>query len=538
MASSTIARASTLMAAGTTTSRVLGFVKAMVLATAIGVTASVGADSFAVGNMLPNSVYMVLIGGVLSAVLVPQIVQAMAGHDGGSGYVNKLVTIAMVFLLVITGLAMVLAPFLVRLYAMAWSPEQLALAVGFAYWCLPQIFFYGLFNILGEVLNAKKVFGPSSWAPVLNNLVAITGLVIYIVVFGADPNGNRGLDDWNPAQIALLAGSATLGVVIQAIILSIAWRKAGIRYRPDFVWRGVGFGTLGKIAGWSLATVIVMQLGGIVTTNVASTASGQGASVAALQYAWLIFMLPYSILAFSIGTAYFTRLAEHARNDKPEDMRADVSAALRVIGLVMTGSAAIIFVTAPFIALVLMDGAKPADIAALAVVIMMYILSLTPYGMLFVIQRTYFAFNDTRTPFFFTLLQIGLFVGGSLLVLAFSPVQLIAAMLALSFTIATIIQVTVGLIFLRRKIGGIEGKRVFVSHLKYAIAVIPTVVVGYVMLQLSATYFDTDELFLVIVESIIYAGILGSVYLGALWLLRSAEIAELLTQVKAKIRKQ
>ena len=226
MASSTIARASTLMAVGTTASRVLGFVKAMVLATAIGVTASVGADSFAVGNMLPNSVYMVLIGGVLSAVLVPQIVQAMTGHDGGSAYVNKLVTIAMVFLFAITALAMVLAPLLVRLYAMAWSPEQLALAVGFAYWALPQIFFYGLFNILGEVLNAKKVFGPSSWAPVLNNIVAITGLVIYIVIFGADPDGNRGVDDWNAGQIALLAGSATLGVAAQAVILSVAWRKA------------------------------------------------------------------------------------------------------------------------------------------------------------------------------------------------------------------------------------------------------------------------------------------------------------------------
>ena len=538
MASSTIARASTLMAVGTTASRVLGFVKAMVLATAIGVTASVGADSFAVGNMLPNSVYMVLIGGVLSAVLVPQIVQAMTGHDGGSAYVNKLVTIAMVFLFAITALAMVLAPLLVRLYAMAWSPEQLALAVGFAYWALPQIFFYGLFNILGEVLNAKKVFGPSSWAPVLNNIVAITGLVMYIVIFGADPDGNRGVDDWNAGQIALLAGSATLGVAAQAVILSVAWRKAGISYRPDFVWRGVGFGTLGKIAGWSLATVIVMQLGGIVTTNVASTASGKGASVAALQYAWLIFMLPYSILAFSIGTAYFTRLAEHARNEKPEEMRADVSAALRVIGLVMTGSAAIIFVTAPFIALVLMDGAKPADIAALAVVIMMYILSLTPYGMLFVIQRTYFAFNDTRTPFFFTVLQILLFVGGSLLVLFFSPVEMVAAMLALSFTFATIVQVAVGLVFLRKKIGGIDGKRVFVSHLKYLIAVIPTVIAGFFMLQFSAAYIDTDNLAVAIIESLIYATILGSIYIATLWLLRSAEISELVTQVKGKLSRR
>jgi putative peptidoglycan lipid II flippase len=537
MASSTIARASSLMAAGTAVSRVLGFVKAMVLATAIGVTASVGADAFAVGNMLPNSVYMVLIGGVLSAVLVPQIVQAMSGHDGGGAYVNKLVTIAMVFLFAITALAMALAPALVQLYAMAWSPEQLALAVGFAYWCLPQIFFYGLFNILGEVLNAKKVFGPSSWAPVLNNIVAITGLVFYITIFGADPDGSRGLGDWGQGQIALLAGSATLGVIAQAVILSVAWRKAGISYRPDFLWRGVGFGTLGKIAGWSLATVIVMQLGGIVTTNVASTASGQGASVAALQYAWLIFMLPYSILAFSIGTAYFTRLAEHARNDDPDKMRADVSAAFRVIGLVMTGSAAIIFITAPFIAWVLMDGARASDIAALALVIMTYILSLTPYGMLFVIQRTYFAFNDTRTPFFFTVVQIIVFVAGAFLVLAFSPVETVAAMLALSFTCATSIQVAVGLVFLSRKIGGIDGRRVLISHLKYLIAVIPTVVVGYFMLQFSAKEIELENLATAVIQSIVYAVILSLVFGGTLLLLRTQELSELLAQVKAKIRR-
>jgi putative peptidoglycan lipid II flippase len=219
-------------------------------------------------------------------------------------------------------------------------------------------------------------------------------------------------------------------------------------------------------------------------------------------------------------------------------MRADVSAALRVIGLVMTGSAAIIFVTAPFIALVLMDGAKPADIAALAVVIMMYILSLTPYGMLFVIQRTYFAFNDTRTPFFFTVLQIVLFVGGSLLVLFFSPIEMVAAMLALSFTFATIVQVAVGLVFLSKKIGGIDGKRVFVSHLKYLIAVIPTVIAGFFMLQFSAAYIDTDNLAVAIIESLIYAVILGAIYIATLWLLRSAEISELVTQVKGKLSRR
>src|SRR5690606_38501293 len=102
--------------------------------------------------------------------------------------------------------------------------------------------------------------------------------VWFIAAFGADPDGLRTTADWTPASIAVLAGSATLGVVLQALILFVSWRKAGLRYRPDFAWRGMGLGKTARIAGWSLATIVVMQLGGIVTNNVVNTASGEGPS--------------------------------------------------------------------------------------------------------------------------------------------------------------------------------------------------------------------------------------------------------------------
>lgn len=535
---STIARSSSVMAFGTMASRVLGFVKAMVLATAIGVTSSTGADAFAVANLLPNNVYMVLIGGVLSAVLVPQIVQAMAAKDGGTDYVNKLVTMAGVFLMTITVLALALAPLLVNLYALSWSPAQLALATGFAYWCLPQIFFYGLFNILGEVLNAKKVFGPSSWAPVLNNIVAITGLGIFIALFGDDPDGSRATTDWSTGAIALLAGSATLGVACQALILFVAWRRAGLKLTLDFKWRGVGLGDLRKIVGWSLATVLVMQLGGIVTTNVSNTASGKGASIAALQYGWLIFMLPYSVLAFSIGTAYFTRFAEWARNDNLVELRKDVSAAMRSIGLVMVGSATVIIVAAPLVAAVIMWGATSSDIASLAAIIILYVIGLPAYGMLFVIQRTYFAFNDTRTPFFFTLVQIVLYVLGSLLMLAIMPVELLAISQALVFSLATMVQVAVGLIVLRVRIGGLDGRRLFISNLKFGIAALITVGVGYVLLAVAGTLLTADTF---IVTAILCAGfgvVVATVYLSLLKLVRAREIDPLFEQLARRLRRR
>lgn len=535
MSQDNIARSSSLMASGTMLSRALGFVKAIVLATAIGVTSSVAADAFTLANLLPSSVYMLLVGGALSSIFVPQITRALTKKDQGAAYINKLVTISTLFLLGITTVAMIAAPFLVYIYSISWSSDERALAIAFAYWCLPQIFFYGLFNIYGEVLNAKKIFGPSSWAPVLNNIISIVGLVIYIAIFGSDPSGNQPVEDWTPFQIGVLGASATLGVVTQALILLVAWRKAGIKYRPDFAWRGVGLGKLGKIAQWSLATVVVMQLGGIVTNNVALTASGKAASIAALQYAWLIFLLPYAIFAFSIGTAYFTRFAEHVHNNDLDKIRTDVSSALRIISLVMAISGAVIFITAPFISTVVMDGATPTEIAELALVIAMYILCLVPYGMWFVIQRTYFAFEDTRTPFFFTLLQVILFAGGSLLALVTTPVELLAAMMALTFSVTTYIQVAVALIFLSRKLKGLDGRRVFVSHLKYAIALIPTLIAGYGLWLFTIDVINEENFLLAILESIVYAIIMTAIYLGTLLLLKSEEVRELASLIKRKL---
>jgi putative peptidoglycan lipid II flippase len=129
------------LASGTVVSRGLGFVRAIILAQALGVVASAGADAFAVANQLPNAIYAIVAGGVLTATLVPAIVRSAVHQDGGTAYINKLVTIALVVITSTALAATLLAPVLVRLYAASWSSDQLALASAFAYWCLPQVFF-------------------------------------------------------------------------------------------------------------------------------------------------------------------------------------------------------------------------------------------------------------------------------------------------------------------------------------------------------------------------------------------------------------
>src|SRR5690606_32020941 len=117
---------------------------------------------------------------------------------------------------------------IVRITVQGWGEEQLALATAFAYWCMPQVIFYGVYTVMGEVLNAKSVFGPFTWAPVLNNVIAIAGIAVFVLMFGADPQGTLAVNAWSPTMIAVIGGSATLGIVAQALILFVSWKKAGI----------------------------------------------------------------------------------------------------------------------------------------------------------------------------------------------------------------------------------------------------------------------------------------------------------------------
>ncbi|MEI6591420.1 MAG: lipid II flippase MurJ, partial [Actinomycetes bacterium] len=295
-----VARHSMIMASGTILSRILGFLRVVVLAGVIGVTTN-AADAFGVANQLPNNVYAIIVGGVLNAVLVPQIVRAKIHPDGGKGYIDRLLTLSILVFGGVALLATIAAPLMVHIYTHGWSDEQLALATAFAYWCLPQLFFYGLYSMLGEVLNARSAFGPYMWAPVVNNVVSIGGLGVYIWLFGTDPTGKQNISDWSEAQISVLAVSATLGVAAQALILFFSWRRIGLHYTPNFKFRGFGLRPAMKAASWTLGMVLVTQVGGLVQTAVASItvserASNQVgvASIAAMSIAWLVFMLPHS----------------------------------------------------------------------------------------------------------------------------------------------------------------------------------------------------------------------------------------------------
>ena len=160
-------KSSAIMASGTLVSRILGFVRTALLIIAIGEGAGSVSATFQVANTLPNTVYNILAAGVIDAVLVPQIVRALKSRSGDR-YVSRLLTLAGLILFGVTIVMMVGSPLLVTLFASSYEGPARALTITFTLLCLPQIFFYGVYNLLGELLNARGMFGPYMWAPVLN----------------------------------------------------------------------------------------------------------------------------------------------------------------------------------------------------------------------------------------------------------------------------------------------------------------------------------------------------------------------------------
>ncbi|MET1044970.1 MAG: murein biosynthesis integral membrane protein MurJ [Microbacteriaceae bacterium] len=538
-------RASAVLASGTLVSRLLGFISAILLSTTIGAVGS-GANLFAIANGLPNAIYAIVAGGVLSAVLVPRIVRAGLDADGGAKYINKLVTLGIVIFAVAALIATLAAPWLVQLYAASGDgtgrgldEQQFALATAFAYWCLPQVFFYALYSLLGEVLNARHVFGPFTWAPALNNIVAIAGIVSFALLYGTDP-AHRSVDSWTPQQVALIAGSATLGIAVQALVLFLFWRKAGLRFRPDFRWRGMGLRQTGKTASWIFGMILITQIAGIVQTRVASIAAGSDddASVAVLRYAWLIFMLPHGIVTFSIATVYFPRMSRHARDGDLNSLRVDLGASLRSNGLLVVFCAiGLMAISFPFARLFTDDFSV---VTSMALVLVAYLFGLVPFSMLFLMQRAFYSLEDTKTPFLYQLVQGTIAVLG-LLAVAQLPVDRIAIGIAVVVTIAGTVQALISALVLRVRLPGARLLPMIATHVVFTVAMVPAAAVGAGIVTsmggLSPDGFATSGAIPALL-TIGLAGVAMAVVYGALLLLvRNQEMIDFAGPVLRRLRR-
>lgn len=528
---SSLGRASAVIGAGTMVSRLTGLLRSIVLVGVIG-SFSGPANAFTYANQLPNSVFSLISVGILTAVIVPQIVKAAADADGGNAFISKLFTLGTVVLVVVTGIATAAAPWLVHLAAGKATPEILALATALAYWCLPQILFYGLYALLGEALNARRIFGPFTWAPVINNVVSIIGFLILGAVF-APVSTNAA--EWTPAMINTLGGTATLGIALQAVVLLVFWRRTGLALKPDFRWRGVGLGAVGRLAGWTFLMAFASLAAGMLQGFIISEAAGAGASATVTANAWLIFMLPYSVIVLSIGTPYFTQISEHAAAGRDGEVRSDIARSIRTLLFFIVAAVAAVAAAAIPASRVFSKATEDVSAAsaseAAALVLLCYLVSLIPLTILFIVQRTFYAYDDTRTPFWFTIFQCVLIVATALgawglLEADVIPITSLAAAVALGQSIASILQTVVATWLLHRKIGGLQVGSWMLTIGRFAVAGIPAGLAGWGVYLLAggADGWMVGGQFLGAIGTAVIGLVVVVVYIGILALMRAPEL--------------
>ncbi len=444
-------RSGALMAAGSLVSRATGFVRAAVVAAALG--AGYVADGYAVGNSVPTIVYMLLLGGALNAVFVPELVKAAKEHeDGGVAYTDRLLTLCALALTVLTAAAVLAAPLIVDLYT-DYAGERREMTVAFARACLPQILFLGLFTLLGQVLNARGRFGAMMWTPVLNNVVVVAVFGLFLVV---SDGGTL-----TPGETALLGWGTTAGIALQALALLPSLRSAGFRWRPRLDWRGSGLAAPLRSAGWLVLLVLTNQGAYWVTTLLATSAGsgpgvGGGSGLAAYNNAYLLWTVPHGIITVSLVTALLPRMSGAAADGDLAGVRRDVSYALRTsAAAVVPAACALLALAVPLMTVVFRYGATSADdVRAMAWILMAFAPGLVALSGQYVCTRAFYALRDTRTPFLLNLVIAGLNAALSFAAYHYLPTRWAVAGMAAGYSLALWAGWALTAYVLRRRLGG------------------------------------------------------------------------------------
>lgn len=531
-----LARSTAGMAAGTIVSRILGVVRAAMLLAVVGTLLT--GDAWDVANTLPNIIYLLLAGGVINAVLVPQITRAASHPDGGREYVDRLLTIAISGIAVITVVFTLAAGLLVKLYSSpTWTPQVLSLSIAFAVICMPQIFFYGLYALLGQVLNARNSFAVYMWAPALANVVAIAGMVVFLLAYPHQAS----VTTWTSPMIWVLAGSATAGIAAQALVLVVPLWRSGFRYRPRWGVRGVGLRTASAVALWTFAGTSVSAAGFIVTSRVL-TYAGQAGSLAGVEVpgkisytsAFLIFMLPHSLVTVSLVTALFTRMSRAAHAGDLGEVRADVDRGMRLTAVATipasVGAFALGFAATATVYL----GSSQTSTRGIASVMMAMMLGLVPFSLFYLLQRVFYAFEDAKTPF---RLQVVVTVVATITNLAslLLPLSWIAVGVGAGQALSNLAGMAVGLVLVRRRLNGLPLFVVTRTYVRLGVASVVAGVAAY-LVQIPVDYVVHGKLSSPVALAI--GGLVfACIYVVVARRLRVSEIDDLVRPVVERVRR-
>lgn len=515
-----IVRSSGVMAVGTLGSRLTGFLRTVAQSYALGALGI--AAAYNLSNTLPNVVYNLALGGILTSVSVPLLVNAAI--RGRPGYDQRMFTLVTLALAGVTLFAEILAVPIVHLYAgstVSHSPATLHLSVIFALFFIPQIFFYGFSSLMGAILNSRGSFAAPMWTPIVNNVVVMGVLGLYVATAGLHRNPST----ISGGDVALLGFGTTLGIVAQTIALLPALRRVRFRWRPRGHFRRYEVREIGRMAGWMIGYIATTQIAFLVTTKAAQDATLQG--ITQYNYAWLLFQLPYAVVGISVITALLPRMSAHAAERRYGLVRQDFSAGVRLSAAIVVPCSLVLAALGPDLAqLILGHGAmQAADARYTGVVFAVFSLGLVPY-MVFQLQlRVFYALQDSKTPAIIGLATMLVNIVANVIALDTLARHTVVAALGVGFGLANLVGMVIAWRILSRRLRGLEGYYISRSLVRMHAAAVPAALLAVVAGILTGNDF---------VVVIIGGGLAGLMYLVFARALRVDELTEVIGSMRAR----
>jgi putative peptidoglycan lipid II flippase len=528
---SSLLRSNLVVATGTAMSRITGLVRLFVFAAVIGQEAL--GDAYKLSNETPNIVYDLLLGGVLSATLVPLFASYLVDGDEGDSKeseraTNVVITTAATLMVGLTVVAVLLAPLIFRLYSVNVSDEVdpgvfRSVGTTLTRIFLIQILFYGLTGIANAYLQSRRRFFAAAWSPVLANVVIIVSLLSL-----PDPGGR----DWVLGDVLdssrlkwTLGLGATLGIACMAIAVVPAMFNAGLRFRPVWDWRHPAVRKLLVLSGWTIGFAAANQLSVIVIRNLA-TREGPGVASAYID-AFLWFVLPHGLLAVSISTTFQPELARSVVNRQRSRFVEQMSSGIRITALLTLPAAAGLLVLRQPIVGLMQRGQFDAvaahntsrALAGLAI-------GLTAFSIYLFVMRGFYAHHDTRTPF-----MLNVFENIINIVLAVVLIERWGVLgLGLAYAISYVIASLWALQVMSYKVTGFSLRSVLGGLWRPALA---AVLMAEAM-WLVTRNVDGDRGWQAIAQLIV-AGTVGlAVYGAVLYALRAPDLSTILDRLRAR----
>ena len=519
---SALFRSNVTVATGTALSRVTGLLRIAVFVYVIGRTAL--ADVYTIANETPNIVYELLLGGVLSATLVP-LFSAFAETDDDDA-TNVVITVSVTAMTALTVAAVAAAPFVFGIYSITPSADVDAEVLREVGTILTRIFmlqilFYGLTGLANAFLNSRRRFFAAAWSPILPNLIISATLLSL---------PNPGTADWQLEDVLTndrlrwtLGLGATAGIATMALVLIPAVLRTGFRFRPNWNFRHPAVRRLLKMSGWTLGFVAANQVAVVVVRNLAEPGSGDAA---AYVFAFTFFVLPHGLLAVSIATTFQPEMARAvARRDRLGFIR-HASLGARTIAMLTLPAGVLIFVLRdPIIGLALQRGAFDAAASlATARALAGFSLGLVGFSVYLFVLRGFYAHQDTRTPF-----VINLFENALNIVLAIVLVGRYGVLgLGLAFALAYLVSSVWALQIMGYKVPGFPVGEVLTSLGRMIVAAVLMGEVVWVVTRGIGGTTGVDALARLVVGSVV--GLV--VYVGLLAAQRAPELDALRRQLR------